>query len=142
MRPVHEPSLLVVLVDPSEPDLVTDSERHPPCEIEVVGDQQRLVADLDDEALVALSVVVVRQQANNPAGVLDPLAVVAFAVSQRSARRHRHHRDLDATVCRASRVAGVVGDRAQLAHADLDDALRVDAVGAEILGDRRCSALR
>ncbi len=60
MRPVHEPSQIVPLVQATHLHAVAHTERHAVREVEVVRDQQGLtIADIDDETLVTGAIVIV-----------------------------------------------------------------------------------
>ena len=77
VRPVHETTEIIPLVDAAHLYPVTDAERHALGKIQVVGDQQGLpIADIDDETLVALLADVVGQEPPDQALDLDPAAVV------------------------------------------------------------------
>ena len=90
VRPVHEPAEIVPLVHAANPDTIAHAERHALGQVDIVGNQQGpVVADIDDEPLVAGAVVVVMQKAVDEAGNFDPPPVIAFretdAFSSRSA---------------------------------------------------------
>ena len=87
VRPVHEATLLVPLVNPAKPDPVPHADRHALRQVEVVGDQQRLATrQLHDEALVPPAVIIVGDQADDDAGAFYPAIVVGLAVVRRDVR--------------------------------------------------------
>lgn len=60
MRPVHQPAQVVPLVEAADEHPIAHAERHAAREVNVMRDQQRLpLTDVDNEALVALAIVVV-----------------------------------------------------------------------------------
>ena len=78
MRPVDETAEVIPLVHAAHVDAITHAERHAFGEINIVCDQQcPAIANIDDEALVARAVVIVRQQSPNEARDLDPFTVIA-----------------------------------------------------------------
>ena len=73
MCPVDEAAQVVPLEETAEPDAVAERDGNSLGHLGIVRDQQGLTArDPDHEALVALVVAFVRQQADDDAGVLDP----------------------------------------------------------------------
>ncbi len=90
VRPVHESTELVPFVHAPDLDAIAHAERHTFCQIEIVGNQQSLaIANIDDESLVAGTVVIVMQKAVDEASDFDPPPVITFrktdAFSSRSA---------------------------------------------------------
>ena len=81
MCPVHEPAQVVPLVHTPERDTVAQTDRHPPCNVQVVRNEYRLPAgQLHYKSLVPRVLAVVGQQSDYVARILDPVAVIAFAV--------------------------------------------------------------
>lgn len=79
MRPVQESTKVIPLVHAPHVHPVAHAERHALRKIDVVGDEQGpAITDVDDEALVAGAVVIIRQQASDEAGHFDPLAFITF----------------------------------------------------------------
>lgn len=80
MCPVHEPAKVVPFVHSADLDAVSQPNRDALRQVDVMRNQQRLaIAHVDDEALVAGAVIVVRQQSRNDTPNVDPRSRVAFA---------------------------------------------------------------
>lgn len=61
MRPVHQAAEVVPLVDATDCHAISHAKRHATGQVDVMRDQQRLMlTDINNEALVALAIVVVR----------------------------------------------------------------------------------
>jgi hypothetical protein len=81
VRPVHQSAEIIPLIHTAKPDAVADAERYAPGEIDIMGDEQRLPASqLQDEALVSGTIVIIRQQPCHDAAILDPAPIIGFAV--------------------------------------------------------------
>lgn len=79
MCPVYEPAEVVPFVHSADLDAVSQPNRDALCQIDVMRDQQRLaIAHVDDKALVAGAVIVVRQQSRNDTSEVDPRSRVTF----------------------------------------------------------------
>ncbi len=79
MCPMHETAQVIPFVHAANLHTITHSKRHAFRKVDIVCDQQRYaVADIDDEALVARTVIVVRQQSRHEALNLDPVSGIAF----------------------------------------------------------------
>ena len=80
MGPVHEAAEVVPLVQAAHPHAIAHADRDALGEINVVRDQQGLaIADIDDEALMPGTIIVITQQAADEACDFDPPPVIAFA---------------------------------------------------------------
>ena len=81
MGPVHETTEIVPLVHAAHLDTITHADRHAFGKVNVVRDQQGLpIADVDDEALVARAIVVIRNQAADEASDFDPPPIITFRI--------------------------------------------------------------
>jgi len=79
MRPVHESPQVIPLIHAADMDTIAHAQRYAPGEVEVVRDQQcSAITNIENKALVARAVIVVRQQARYEACDFDPLPGVAF----------------------------------------------------------------
>ncbi len=57
---MHESAKLVPFIHAPHLNAIAHAKRHALCEVDVVGDQQRpAIADIDDEALMARTVVII-----------------------------------------------------------------------------------
>ena len=75
MCPVNQSAELIPLVHTPELDTVSESHRHPLCNVYVVSNKERLpIADIENKALVPRAILVIRQQALHEARCLDPAA--------------------------------------------------------------------
>jgi hypothetical protein len=78
---VHEPTLLVPLVEPANAYAVADAEWHASGHGEIVRNKHRLAAaQPDHEALVPGAMYVVRNEPHDETGLLDPGVGVTLAV--------------------------------------------------------------
>ena len=79
VRPVDKTAQVIPLVHAAHLNAIPQAERHAVGEIDIVRDQQRpATANIDDEALVTGTVVVITQQAADEARDFDPPPVIAF----------------------------------------------------------------
>jgi len=68
VRPVDQATKVIPFIHAADQHAITHSHRHSFGQAEIVCNQQRCpVADIDDEALVAGTVVIIRQQARHEA---------------------------------------------------------------------------
>jgi hypothetical protein len=79
MRPVNQAAEIIPLVHAANTNPVTQSDRDPVREIDIMCDQQcSAVTDIENEALMPRVVIVVRQKARDETGNFDPRAGVAL----------------------------------------------------------------
>jgi len=63
VRPVHQSAAFVPLVHTAKSQSIAEADRNPVGQIDIVGDQERMaIAQLEDHALMARAISVVRQQ--------------------------------------------------------------------------------
>lgn len=87
VRPVHQAALIIPFVNAAEADSITHANRHALRQVEVVRNQQRLAPrQLQYEPLVPDALVIVRNQADDVAGIFDPAVVVRLFVALLYAR--------------------------------------------------------
>jgi hypothetical protein len=87
VRPVHQATLIIPLVNAAKADSVAHADGHALRQVEVVGNQQRLAArQLQYEPLVPGALMIVRDQADDDAGVFDPAVVVRLFITLLYAR--------------------------------------------------------
>ncbi len=81
MGPVDEATQVIPLVHTPYPHPVTHPEWNAIGEINVVGNQQRPAGtDVDDEALMTGTVIVIRQKPPDEACNFDPAAIISLGV--------------------------------------------------------------
>lgn len=79
MRPVHESAQVVPLIHATYAHPVAHPKRDAFGEIDIVRDEQRAaIADVDNEALMARTVVIIGQQSPHEARDFDPLTIISF----------------------------------------------------------------
>ncbi len=73
MCPVNQSAEVIPLVHTPELDTVSESHRHPLCNVYVVSNEERLpIADIENKTLVPRTVAIVRQEPADDPGSLDP----------------------------------------------------------------------
>ena len=81
MRPVHQTTQIIPLVNAADIDAVSHAQGHSLREIDVMRDQEcASTADIDDESLMPGSIVVIGQKAPDKTGDFDPASIIAFFV--------------------------------------------------------------
>lgn len=79
VRPMHQPTQFIPLVHSAHLYPVAHAQGYALGEVNIVRDEKRLpIADIDDEALMPRTLVVVRQQPTDEASDLDPATVIRF----------------------------------------------------------------
>lgn len=79
MRPMDQAAQIVPFVHTANRHAIAQSHRNAFGQVDVVRDQHRnAVTDVDDEALMTGTVIVIRQQPTNEARNLDPGTRIAF----------------------------------------------------------------
>ena len=82
VRPVQQAAQVVPLVQAAHAHAVAHADGHAICDVDVVRYEQRLaIADVNNEALVACAVLVIRQKAADEARDFDPPPVFGLAVA-------------------------------------------------------------
>ena len=81
MGPVDETTQVIPFVHTPYPHPVTHPEWNAIGEVDVVGNQQRPAgANVDDEALMTGTVIVIRQKPPDEASNFDPAAIISLGV--------------------------------------------------------------
>ena len=79
MRPVHQSTEIIPLIHAADLYTIPQANGHPLCQVNVVCDEQGLaVTDVDDKALVARSVVIIRQDSRHDTLDVDPRPRIAL----------------------------------------------------------------
>ena len=79
MCPVNQSAEVIPLVLSPKLDTVSESHRHPLCNVYVVSNEERSpIADIENKTLVPRALHVIRQQALHEARCLDPGTAVTL----------------------------------------------------------------